>query len=82
MALTRGQSFLDSEEGKNIRRVLHSMTLDNSYNTVSNYSSNRIKYPDNLIPFIDKHINYLNAHPNLEADQYLANIKLMSLIRT
>jgi len=57
------------------------MTLDKAYNTDSSYSANSLQYADNLIPFVDKHMNYLNSHPKVEADQYIANIKLMSRIR-
>lgn len=81
MALTRGKNFLDSEEGKDIRRVLEQMTLDTSYSTVSSYSADSSTYPDNLMPFVDKHLNYLTGHPKVEASSYLANIKLMTRIR-
>jgi hypothetical protein len=81
MALSRGKSFTDSQEAKDIRRVLQQMALDSSYSTVSSYSADSLTYPDNLIPFIDKHMNYLNAHPKLDASMYLANIKLMTRIR-
>lgn len=79
--MTRGKSFMDSEEGKNIRRALQQMTDESAYNTTPSYSSDSDRYPDNLIPFTDKHMNYLNSHPKLDPTQYLANIKLMSRIR-
>ncbi|HXR49841.1 MAG TPA: hypothetical protein VN778_02340, partial [Verrucomicrobiae bacterium] len=75
------KSFLDSQEAKDIRRALQQMALDSSYSTASSYSADSLTYPDNLIPFIDKHMNYLNAHPKLDASMYLANIKLMSRVR-
>jgi hypothetical protein len=78
MSLTRGKSFIDSEEAQDIRRILQQMTLDSTYSTVSSYSADSLTYPDNLMPFIDKHMNYLNAHPKVEASKYLANIKLMT----
>ena len=76
MPLTRGKNFLDSQEAKDIRSELQRMTLDSKYNTASSYSPDKIKYPDNLIPFADKHMNYLYARPKLEASMYLANVKL------
>jgi len=76
MALTRGKNFLNSQEAKDIRRLFQNMTLNSSYNTASSYSPDTLKYPDNLMPFADKHMNYLYAHPKLNARQYLANVKL------
>lgn len=76
MALTRGKTFLDSEEGKDVRRNFEQMTEDGAYNTSSSYSPDKLKYPDNLIPFADKHMNYLNMYPKMDAQLYLANVKL------
>jgi hypothetical protein len=73
--------FFDSEEGVDIREQLRLMTTDNKYNTTSTFSTNNELYPDNLIPFVDKHMNYLNVHPKLDATQYLANIRLMTRVR-
>lgn len=81
MALTRGKNFLESEEAQEIRRALLQMTLDSSYNTGTSFSSKTADYPDNRIPFVDKHMNYLYMHPKVEASKYLANVKLMSRIR-
>lgn len=73
--------FLDSEEGRDIKQKLQRMAVDGSYNTASSYSSNSIQYPDNLISFVDKHMNYLNNHPKVEADKYIANLQLMTRVR-
>ena len=81
MITRRSKDFFESQEAKDIRRILKRMTLDKAYNTDSSYSANSLQYADNLIPFVDKHMNYLNSHPKVEADQYIANIKLMSRIR-
>ncbi len=78
---TKRQHFIDTEEGRTIRRKLQFMTTDNSYNTESSYSTNNSQYPDNLIPFVDKHMNYLSAHPKLDAWMYLANLQLMTRVR-
>lgn len=73
--------FFDSEEGKTIKEKLQRMAIDSAYNTSSTYSTDSLQYTDNLIPFVDKHMNYLNNHPKLEANKYLANIRLMTRIR-
>jgi len=57
------------------------MTGDSSYNTAPSYSNDTALYPDNLIPFVDKHMNYLVNHPALEASQYLANVRLVTRVR-
>ncbi len=73
--------FFDSEEGQVIRAELMEMAKDLTFNTTSTYSTNSSLYADGQIPFVDKHMNYLNNHPKLDADQYLANIRLMTRIR-
>jgi hypothetical protein len=79
--LKQRRGFLDSEEGRAIRRTLQLMTSDSRYNTTSTYHPNAIRYEDNLIPFVDKHMDYLNAHPQLDAQMYIANIQLMTRVR-
>jgi hypothetical protein len=74
-------NFLDSEQGELVRQVLESMTTDKTYNTMACYSPNIVQYPDNLMPFVDKHMNYLNAHPNLDANMYVSNLQLMTRSR-
>lgn len=82
MALYKRQrDFLDSEQGKGIRHILQQMEADSGYNTVSSYSANSTDYPDNLMPFVDKHLNYLLAHPKLDTTQYIANLRLKTRIR-
>jgi hypothetical protein len=74
-------SFFDSEEGRKVSHLLEHMVDDSMYNTASSYSANSSLYPDNLIPFVDKHMNYLNSHPKLDAGMYLANLRLMTKIK-
>lgn len=73
--------FLDSAEGVDIRQKLQFMMSDKTYNTESSYNANSTRYPDNLMTFVDKHMNYLNAHPNLDARMYLANLRLITRVR-
>lgn len=74
---TRSQ-FFTTEEGVHIEQALRQMVEDDRYNTESSYSPNLTLYPDNLIPFVEKHKAYLNAHPALNAEIYLANLRLMT----
>ncbi len=75
--LKKRSGFLESEEGIEIRHKLEHMTVDSTYNTESSYSSNGMIYPDHLMPFVDKHMNYLNTHPKLDPAMYIANLRLM-----
>ena len=73
-------SFFDSEESKAIKQRLQLMADSVTYNTQSSYTANGLRYPDNLLPFVDKHMNYLSAHPQLDAGMYLRNLRLMTRI--
>jgi hypothetical protein len=79
--LKQRKDFFASEEGISIRRKLQDMTKSTLFNTTSSYSTNTELYPDNLIPFVDKHMNYLLTHPNLESSKYFANLQLMVRVR-
>lgn len=74
-------NFVGSEEAVRIEQMLVQMAEDGAYNTKSTYSADAIQYPDNLIPFVDKHMNYLKTHPSLDPQHYLANLRLMTKIR-
>ena len=76
------KDFFSSSEGIEVKHKLEQMTTDSTYNTTSTYTSNGTLYPDNLIPFVDKHMNYLINHPRLESHQYLANLRLITRVRT
>jgi hypothetical protein len=80
-SLKSRSAFVDTEEGREIKLQLQQMAGSSSYNTTSSYSANSVLYPDNLISFVDKHMNYLISHPSLEPSMYLANIKLMTKLR-
>ena len=74
-------NFFASEEAEEIKRTLQKMVESGVYNTASSYTANSYEYPDNLMPFVDKHMNYLNAHPKLDAGMYITNLRLMTRIR-
>jgi hypothetical protein len=79
--LKRKTDFFATEEGIQIEAELRKMAADGCYKTESSYSANAADYPDNLIPFVDKHMNYLMQHQNLNPQHYLANLRLMCKIR-
>jgi hypothetical protein len=74
-------SFFDSEQGIKFKQILEDMADDTAYNTVATYSADAVQYPDNLIPFVDKHMNYINTHPSIDPDHYLANLRLITRFR-
>jgi len=70
--------LLDGE----VREKLREMERDLSLNTrISSYSANSELYPDNQIPFVEKHIAYLMSHPKVVPEQYLSNLRLMLKVR-
>lgn len=79
--LTKRTDFFESEEAKEVKQKLQLMVASGLYNTTSSFTTNGFQYPDKLMPFIDKHMNYLNSHPKLDSDKYLANLRLMTRIR-
>lgn len=58
------------------REKLRNMLMDPSFNTESSYTANSGSYPDNMIPFIDKHMEYLLQHPAVDVDHYVRNLRL------
>ena len=79
--LKKRLKFFDSPEGAEIKQTLTMMATDLRYNTGSSYSANADLYPDNLIPFVDKHMNYLNTHPGIDPYHYIANLRLMTKLK-
>jgi hypothetical protein len=72
----RRTDFFSTEEGAQVEAALVRLVSDTSFNTEDCYSADAIKYPDNVMPFIEKHKAYLNAHPALDAKMYIANLRL------
>jgi hypothetical protein len=70
----------DPDLDADIRMQLLLMVQDTTYNTGSTYSADGERYPDNLIPFVDKHMNYLYSHPTMDPVQYLGNLRLMTRV--
>ncbi len=64
-------------DGK-VREKLEALEKNPQLNTrATSYSANSSVYPDGQMPFVDKHMAYLKAHPKLDHDQYIANLRLM-----
>lgn len=82
MATTRKQTdFIASEEGVRIRQELVAMLGNQSYTTESTYNANSDLYPDNQIPFVEKHMHYIATHPSVDPNHYLANLRLITKVR-
>ena len=74
-------NFFNSEDGQEVMSILRAMSEDSTFNTTSTYSANATEYPDGRMPFMDKHVNYLLAHPKLDPRMYVANLRLMTRAR-
>jgi hypothetical protein len=68
-------------DGAQIQQALRSMLADSAYKTASGYSADGTKYPDHVIPFVEKHLTYLMKHPDVNHEHYLANLRLMLKIK-
>lgn len=74
----RGQLFLESQEGVSAYQELIKMVDDTNYNTASTFSPSA---QDGNLAFIDKHMNYLCAHLNVNTAHYLSNLRLITKVR-
>jgi len=74
-------NFFDSEEGNEVRRELRQMAADSGYTTESSYNANDVLYPGHDMSFVQKHMHYLNTHQNVNPQQYLSNLRLMTKVR-
>lgn len=81
MSYKKRPNFFGTDEAILIEKILKVMQDDDAFNTVSSYSADAGKYPDHLIPFVDKHMSYLQTHPDVNPDQYIANLKLMTRLK-
>jgi hypothetical protein len=73
--------FFDTQEGKDCKQILLTMVGDKKYCTEASYSANAELYPDHLIPFVNKHMEYLRNHPSTNPQHYLSNLRLMTKSR-
>ncbi|QQS18155.1 hypothetical protein IPL68_05985 [Candidatus Saccharibacteria bacterium] len=54
------------------------MASDTTYITEAGYSPNSELYPNHVIPFVEKHLEYLRTHPTTDPQHYLSNLRLMT----
>lgn len=74
-------NFVDSEEGHEIKQALCLMAEDSAYITESSYNANELLYPGHDMSFVEKHMHYLSVHQNVNPQQYLSNLRLMTRAR-
>ena len=49
--------------------------------TVGQYSPTAEDWPDNILPFVEKHLVYLRTHKHVDPAHYISNLKLTIKIR-
>lgn len=81
MSYKKRPNFYESEEAEGVKKTLENMQSDAKYNTESSYSADSAKHPDHLINFVDKHMAYLQSHPDVNPTQYIANLRLITKLR-
>jgi hypothetical protein len=80
-AYKKNTSFISDEHVQEVHEELEEMERDSAFNTESSFSPNVDLYPDNRMPFVDKHMQYLMSHRGIDPNQYLSNLRLMTRIR-
>lgn len=66
--------FLKSAQATEIKKELTRMMGDPQYNTRARYSPQA----NGDMTFVDKHITYLSRHLEINPDQYLSNLRLIT----
>lgn len=69
------------EEQLDFEAKLLQMEGDTKFNTPSQYATDTVKYPSNTMSFSQKHIEHLRKFPEINFEQYLSNLRLMTRIR-
>jgi hypothetical protein len=78
---SRSQSTTEFMSDAEVRQALSLMDGDSSYKTDPGYSSSDTLYPAHQVPFIERHVQYLQNHPKVNPEHYLANLRIMTRIR-
>lgn len=81
MTAYKKPTLFETPEGADIIDQLTLMASDSNYVTVASYAANSAQCPDNVRSFVEKHRDYLIAHPNTNPQQYISNLRLMTRIR-
>jgi hypothetical protein len=58
------------------KEILLLMEQDPNYITEPAYRANAEVWPDHQISFIECHLHYLKAHPEVSAKHYISNLRL------
>jgi hypothetical protein len=81
MATYKKVHFYETLAGIKARQLLVEMNADASFKTEAYFSANVDLHPDHRISFVDKHMEYLRAHPSTDPEQYISNLRLMTRIK-
>jgi hypothetical protein len=81
MSNRKRPNFYETDKASEVKAILVKMQTDLLYATGSTYSANAEKHPDHLITFVEKHMEYLNTHPDVNPDQYVANLRIITKLR-
>lgn len=68
------KEFLNSPEAAEIRDELTRMMNDSRYNTRPSYSA----LAKGEVLFVDKHLNHLSLHRNVNPSHYMSNLRLIT----
>ncbi len=71
MKVIRKDSELDEA-----RSILLQMQKDSSLTTLTAYRANSEMWPGNKISFVDAHLSYLKAYPQVKVSDYISNLRL------
>lgn len=55
---------------------LQAMLANPDLITVSGFRANAEQWPNNSIPFVENHVDYLITHRNVNPSHYLTNLRL------
>lgn len=61
--------------------ALQEMQDDPALITVSAFTTNSEAWPDNQMPFVQYHLNYLRTHKLARPQGYLSNLRIMLRIQ-
>ena len=81
MSNRKRPNFYETDKAEEVKAILVKMQTDLLYATGSTYSANVEKHPDHQITFVEKHMEYLNSHPDVNPDQYVANLRIITKLR-
>ena len=72
------QQFLASAQADEVMDQLRLMEVSAAYHTKESYSPSSL----DAVTFTDKHFTYICSHPAVKPQEYLANLRLMTKVRS